>query len=453
MPMNLNNTTPAAPGNNINVTWQKDGSGNVSAYTAPGGTSITDYGATLIQNNYAAAASCAYIFGNTSGNFLLVTIAGTAGNVPSAPTDSAGNTWHEVAVGSQIEGTITIRMFYAYNCLAYGLTGAGAVNTVSSTNAAYMEVFEFTGIYAGGDPYDTGSGASNQTTSGTSVNMKSAALTQTYPGTAFVFGYAASGTLTNGTATVNSATGQGQLAGPTFYRTGYFVSSSPQTVQTTISNNTNGVAYCAISASFRMAGITTNQVWFGRSNAGYSNTGPCTYLYKGQYLYVGMPANGTQVVWNYPTSVHINGNFTVFLRMYSSGTADQWGFGMHNSGPRLFNYTFLGGPNNWGFDYELYSSPGPTNSVGWFVNGTQTIAFASTSPVSGNAGHIFNILLSWTQSTKNMLFVMMDTTSNAVYKQNQTIDVAARHHELSTHLLPRLRRVPRLAVVWTMVVV
>ncbi len=152
MPMNLNNTTPAAPGSNTNVTWQQDGSGNVSAYVGSGGTSITDYGAVLVQNNYAATTSCAFIFGNTAGNFLLVTIAGTSGNVPGVPTDTASNTWHEVAAGQQSEGTITIRMFYAYNCLAYGLTSTGAVNTVSSTNAAFIEVYEFMGVYAGGDP-------------------------------------------------------------------------------------------------------------------------------------------------------------------------------------------------------------------------------------------------------------------------------------------------------------
>jgi hypothetical protein len=41
MPMNLNNTTPAAPGSNVNVTWQKDGSGNVSAYVTPGSSAYT----------------------------------------------------------------------------------------------------------------------------------------------------------------------------------------------------------------------------------------------------------------------------------------------------------------------------------------------------------------------------------------------------------------------------
>ena len=423
---NLSNTTPAPPLGSTNVLWQNDGSipPNISAYVT-GGTYITDYGAVLVQNNQASTTSCAFIFGNTAGNFLLVTIAGTSGNVPGAPTDTAVNTWHEVPVSSQSEGTITIRMFYAYNCLAYGLTGTGAVNTVSSTNAAFIEVYEFMSVYAGGDPYDVGSGASSQTTSGTSVNMKTAAITENYPGLAIIFGYAASGSLTNGTATVNSTALQPQFSGPTFAWVGYYVSASPQTVQPTISNNTNAVAYCAITASFRLAPVITNQVWFGRTNAGFNNALPNTCLYKGTSLYVGMPQNWAQVTWTYPVPIHVNGNFTMFLRMFSGGSADQWGYGMQNSGPRMLNNTFISGPNNWAFDYELYSSPGPTNSVGWFVNGTQTISFASTSPVSGNASHIFNILLSWTQSTKNMLFIMMDTTSNAIYKQNQTIDVAA----------------------------
>jgi hypothetical protein len=37
MATNLNDTTPAAPGGNTNVLWQKDGSGNVSAYVPAAG--------------------------------------------------------------------------------------------------------------------------------------------------------------------------------------------------------------------------------------------------------------------------------------------------------------------------------------------------------------------------------------------------------------------------------
>lgn len=37
MPTNFNDTVPAAPGGHVNVAWQKDGSGNVSAnIPAPG---------------------------------------------------------------------------------------------------------------------------------------------------------------------------------------------------------------------------------------------------------------------------------------------------------------------------------------------------------------------------------------------------------------------------------
>ena len=37
MSINFSDTTPAAPGSNVNVKWQTDVSGNVSAYTASGG--------------------------------------------------------------------------------------------------------------------------------------------------------------------------------------------------------------------------------------------------------------------------------------------------------------------------------------------------------------------------------------------------------------------------------
>jgi hypothetical protein len=41
MSINLNNTTPAAPSSTVNVSWQKDSSGNVSA-NVPLGTSLID---------------------------------------------------------------------------------------------------------------------------------------------------------------------------------------------------------------------------------------------------------------------------------------------------------------------------------------------------------------------------------------------------------------------------
>ena len=427
MPMNLNNTTPAAPGSNVNVTWQADGSGNVSAYVTPG-IVFTDYNPILVQNNYSASASCAYLYGNAGGNFLLVCLVGTAGNNPSAPTDTATNTWHEVGVGAQSEGAggtqRYIRMYYAYNCNAYGLTSTGAVNTVASTNAATIEVYEFTGVVSSGDPYDVGAGVTAGTTSGTSANVTGGTLTTNYPGLVVTMGYGAAGTIAQSTATLNTTlTGVVQLSGPTFYKTGYYPTTVAGAVRLVLSDNTNAEAYCCIEVSFRLAAISTSAQWVGKSLAASANT------YNSR-LRLASPQTSVQVNWTYPVPVHVNGDFTLFLRTISSGTADQWGFGIHNNGPHA---GFLGSPfalvpNSFAFVYEMYSSPGPTNSVGWEIGGVNAPAgytFTATSPVSGNANHTDNITLAWTSSTKNMLFIMHDTTNNAIYSHNWSIDVAA----------------------------
>jgi hypothetical protein len=237
-------------------------------------------------------------------------------------------------------------------------------------------------------------------------------------------GYGAAGTISQSTATLNTTlTGVVQLSGPTFYKTGYYATTAAGVVKLVLSDGTNTDPYSCIEVSFKLAANSVSSQWVGKSN------GAAAYVYNNR-LRVMIPSTGQANNWTYPVPVHVNGNFTMFIRTQSSGTADSWGFGIHNNGPMAtYGVSNLPTtPNSFAFAYEMYSNPGPTNSVGWEIGGvgaTGAYANTATSPVSGNANHIDNITLSWTSSTKNMLFIMHDTTSNAVFTKNWTIDVAA----------------------------
>jgi hypothetical protein len=69
MAANLNNTTPAAPSGNINITWQKDALGNVSGYIPSGGgttlkytTSWTSQTSVTVTHNLGTTAVIVQVF-------------------------------------------------------------------------------------------------------------------------------------------------------------------------------------------------------------------------------------------------------------------------------------------------------------------------------------------------------------------------------------------------------
>jgi hypothetical protein len=405
-------------------------------------TSLVDYCPQLIQNNYAAAASVSFLYGNQAGNFLLCCIDGGS-TEPSAPTDTAGNVWTEVGAGAQSEGSGAskhyIRMYYAYNCLAYGLTGSGATNAVASTNAAHMEIFEFSGVYASGSPYDTSLGVSNQTTSGTSLNINAGALTPTYTDMFFIFGYGASGTLTNGTATVNGLTAIPQSGPPTFYRTGWVAAGNAYLINSAttavISDNTNGDAYCAITAAFRLAQISNSTAWVGKSN-GVSRLYPNANIWNGT-LQLMVPVNYEAIGFWYPVLLNINGNWTLEWWVTASGSADTWSLQLNpNLNPRSYEANGgLNSANGWGVVYEMYTSPGTINSINFVSNGAYTLGtWQSTSPVSGNSGHMLHITLAYTASSTNLLYIIHDSTTNGVFSKNYTFNIPSILNSNTTYM-------------------
>lgn len=65
--INLNDLVPAAPGGGVNVKWQQDGSGNISAYVAIGGLPLP------VENE-------------------VVSFSGTAGTLANTPNATTGYT-------------------------------------------------------------------------------------------------------------------------------------------------------------------------------------------------------------------------------------------------------------------------------------------------------------------------------------------------------------------------
>lgn len=69
MAINFSNTTPAAPGGNVNVSWQNDGSGNLSAYIPNGAggtvkytTSWTSQTSVTVTHNLGTTAVIVQVF-------------------------------------------------------------------------------------------------------------------------------------------------------------------------------------------------------------------------------------------------------------------------------------------------------------------------------------------------------------------------------------------------------
>lgn len=126
---NLNNTTPAAPGGNTNVTWQADGSGNVSGYVPSGGGAP---GMVQLAQQILASPAATVTFSSISAAYsnLVLTIA--ARSATSANSDD---------VYMQLNGdtTATYSRSYVGNTVSTVFNGsqsAVAKATIFSVTAA-----------------------------------------------------------------------------------------------------------------------------------------------------------------------------------------------------------------------------------------------------------------------------------------------------------------------------
>jgi hypothetical protein len=107
MSINLNDTTPSAPAGKTNVTWQKDGSGNVSASLATSAAQLSGVDATVQGANIAAtnlvASPAAGVY--RVSIYIIVTRAATS----SSTMPSVAITWtdKDSGVSQSITATAT----------------------------------------------------------------------------------------------------------------------------------------------------------------------------------------------------------------------------------------------------------------------------------------------------------------------------------------------------------
>ena len=86
MSVNLSNTTPAAPAGGTNITWQTDGSGNVSGYTQSAvelvgdGVDLTAQTANVGPNTLVTTPSGYY---RISAYIVVTTVDGASSTLPS----------------------------------------------------------------------------------------------------------------------------------------------------------------------------------------------------------------------------------------------------------------------------------------------------------------------------------------------------------------------------------
>ena len=301
---------------------------------------------------------------------------------------------------------------------------------MSSTNAAYIEVFEFVGI----NSFDVSIGAAVTSGSGATNNLSPGSVTTTGASDIIMtLGYGAAGAITAGTVTAGAGPSPAltELHGPTFYHTAWWIPTQAGTFTVPLTDSTKTENAVAITAAFALQSVQPAYQWVGASIAGsaYSNA-----VVRNGCLRIGNNNTAVSLKWLYPVQLAINGNWTVQFQFLTAGGADTLAFGFHNNGPRAFGSGgFYGAAvqapwkdcyNNAGIALELYSSPGPVSSANIFLSGNQPVSYTSTSPVTFTSSHLCTVTLSYTYSTNNLLFIIFDTTTNAVYTRNFSVNFA-----------------------------
>src|SRR5579872_5150972 len=120
---------------------------------------------TLVQQagHTGGASSVAFGSNNTAGNFIFVIIDDPNGGTIPTPTDTAGDTFHQVIQFTQSGGD-NIGFWYAWNCL-------GGANTVQNTNSYdVFQIYEWSGIKNTADPLITSNSANSSSNTVPSVS-------------------------------------------------------------------------------------------------------------------------------------------------------------------------------------------------------------------------------------------------------------------------------------------
>jgi hypothetical protein len=143
MSVNFNNTTPAAPAGGTNVSWQSDGSGNISAYSSTAASIKASVNLTAQTANVGAttllavSASGAY---RVSAYSIVTTVDGASSTLPKTTI-----TWTDP--NNSTGQTFDITPTNAGNVLTTFQQGTMVFNAKTGTNIQYA-----TSGYASGTP-------------------------------------------------------------------------------------------------------------------------------------------------------------------------------------------------------------------------------------------------------------------------------------------------------------
>lgn len=119
MPSNFNDTTPAAPGGNVNVKWQTDGAGNDSAYVP----TVSPFGGTNVQTtNYTILS------GDAGKNVVANDASAIQFLLPSSPPSATFSVFIE-NIGA---GTLTL------NPNGKTLDGSGSNLSITTNSGVYV---------------------------------------------------------------------------------------------------------------------------------------------------------------------------------------------------------------------------------------------------------------------------------------------------------------------------
>lgn len=185
-------------------------------------------------------ASTAYNSNNTAGNFLIAFI--NTNGTANIPTDTRGNTWVDSGLGAVLyqAGTASTRVCYVLNC-------AAGANTVTSTSAFSLHLYEFSGVKTSAATDGANSSGNNAVSASGTDNMTGGAITTTANGD-LIFASAAclNGPLSAGTGFTSP---NGDVSGLSEYQ----IQGTAGAITSHITDGSVADTYAMISAAFKHA--------------------------------------------------------------------------------------------------------------------------------------------------------------------------------------------------------
>ncbi len=274
---NFNNTTPAAPGGNSNVTWQVDVSGNVSAYVSTSGTgTVTSFSAGNLSPLFTTSVATSTT--TPALSFALSNAAG--GTVLGNNGTSAGAPAYTIAPVLGIPGTSTGTIALASSTASGKYTLTAPANAATPTLTLPTTSNVLAGQFAG-----DGTVLSSTLSTASSAGTLTAALANAGGGT--VLGNNTTGSAapaytispvlgipgtSTGTIALASSTASGEftITAPASAATPTLTLSTSSGVVVNVADGIVFTATIAANGTLALATQTANTVFAGPSSAGPS---------------------------------------------------------------------------------------------------------------------------------------------------------------------------------------